>query len=324
MASPNLDELVTTTLRNRSGALSDNVSANNALLFRLKERGKIKPYDGGRTITQELEYAENSAVSRYSGYELLNTTPSDVFTAADFDYKQIAVAVMISGLEQLQNSGKEKIIDLLDARIGNAERTLNNTVSGDIYSNGTAAGGKQIGGLQLLVADSPTSGTVGGINRANWSFWRNQKFQCTSDGGSAASAANIQRFMNTLYNSLVRGNDKPDLIPMDANYYGFYESSLQTIQRVSTSKMADAGFEALKFKGADVVLDGGVDGSCPTNHAYFLNTNYIRLRPHKDRNFVPFGGNRSSANQDAMVKFIGFAGNMTLSNGRLQGVMFQD
>jgi hypothetical protein len=50
MASPNLSEIVTTTLRSRSAKLSDNVSENNALLKRLKARGKLKLIGGGRTI----------------------------------------------------------------------------------------------------------------------------------------------------------------------------------------------------------------------------------------------------------------------------------
>lgn len=106
MASPNLDEIVTTTLRNRTGKLADNVTENNALLKRLKMRGNVKPVSGGRTIVQELEYAENGTFKRYSGYETLNINPSDVLTAAEFNYAQAAVAVSISGLEQLQNSGK--------------------------------------------------------------------------------------------------------------------------------------------------------------------------------------------------------------------------
>jgi hypothetical protein len=92
----------------------------------------------------------------------LNIAPSDVFTAAQYPIAQAAVAVSINGLEMLQNSGKEKMIDLLESRIGNAERTFQNNLSNDAYSNGTADGGKQVGGLQLLVADTPTSGTIGG------------------------------------------------------------------------------------------------------------------------------------------------------------------
>ena len=142
MASPNLNEIVTTTLRNRSGKLADNVTNNNALLSRMKKKGSIKPVSGGRTIVEELEYAQNGTYQRYAGYQVLNIQPSDVFTAAEFDWKQVAVAVTWNGLEiDVQNTGEEQIIDLLEARISNAEKTLRNNLSYDLYSNGTADGG---------------------------------------------------------------------------------------------------------------------------------------------------------------------------------------
>jgi hypothetical protein len=321
--SSTLTEIVTTTLRNRSGKLADNVTKNNALLLRLKKRGKVKPVSGGRTIVQELEYAENGTFKRYSGYESLNISPSDVFTGAEFNYAQAAVAVSISGLEMLQNSGENAIIDLLESRIQNAERTLTNNIALDCYSDGTADGGRQIGGLALLVSKTPTSGTVGGIDRSTTvgSFWRNKAFSSLTNGGAAASAANIQSYMNRLYLQLVRGIDKTDLIVADNNYYRFYLESLQAIQRIQSQEMADAGFDSLKYMGADVVLDGGYGGGSPANTMYFLNTNYIYFRPHADRNFTPLGDDRFAVNQDAMVKLIGFAGNMTLSNGFLQGVL---
>lgn len=165
MATPNTNwsEITTTTLFNRSKKLADNVTKNNALLRRLSQKGKIKPFDGGQAIVQEIEYSENGTYKRYSGYDILNITPSDVFTAAQYPIAQAAAAVSISGLEMLQNSGKEKMIDLLESRIGNAERTMQNNLSNDCYSNGTADGGKQIGGLQLLVADVNNAGVTGGM-----------------------------------------------------------------------------------------------------------------------------------------------------------------
>lgn len=323
MADPNTDfsEIVTTTLRNRSKRLEDNVSKNNALLSRLRKRGKVKPVSGGRTIVQELEYAENGTFKRYSGYEVLNIAPSTVFTAAEYNYAQAAVAVSMSGLEGLQNSGDNAVIDLLESRIGNAERTMTNNIAVDCYSDGTADGGKQIGGLALIVDTTPLTGVVGGIDAANWSFWRNVAYDSTTDGGAAATSANIQSYMNRVYLQLVRGADKPDLIVADNNYYRFYLESLQAIQRVASDEMAQAGFESLKYMGSDVVLDGGYGGGASANRMFFLNTNYIYFRPHKDRNFVPIGGERMAVNQDAMVKLIGFAGNMTTSNRFLQGVL---
>jgi len=321
MADPNLSEIVTTTLRNRTGKLADNVTKNNALLMRLKKRGKVKPVSGGRTIVQELEYAENGTFKRYSGYELLNIAPSTVFTAAEFNYAQAAVAVSISGLEELQNSGENAIIDLLESRIGNAERTLVNNIALDCYSDGTSDGGKQIGGLALLIDLTPATGTVGGIDAATWSFWRNVAYDSTTDGGAAATAANIQSYMNRVYLQLVRGTDKPDLIIAGNEYYRLYLESLQAIQRVTSDEMAQAGFESLKYMGSDVVLDGGYGGGCDTQRMYFINTNYLYFRPHTNRNFAPIGDERMAVNQDAMVKLIGFAGNMTCSNRFLQGVL---
>lgn len=321
MASPNLGEIVTTTLRNRSGVLQDNVTKNNALLARLKQRGRIKTVDGGRTIVEEMDYAENATFMWYSGYDELNVSPSDVITAAEFNYAQAAVAISMSGLEELQNSGKSQIIDLLEGRMENAMRTMSNNISLGCYSDGTGFGGRQIGGLQLLVADNPTTGTIGGINRANWVFFRNQKFSGATDGGAAITSALIQGYMNQLWLRCVRGADKPDLIIADNNYFNLYWSSLQAIQRITSDGQASAGYSSLKYMSADVVFDGAIGGGCPANHMYFLNTDYIKYRPHARRNMVPIGGERLSVNQDAMVKLVGFAGNMTLCNALLQGVL---
>lgn len=320
MASPNLSEIVTTTLYHRSKKLADNVSNNNALLARLEKKGKRKPFSGGRQIMQELEYGENSTFGWYSGYDPLNISPSDVFTAALYDIKQASVAVSISGLEELQNSGDQQMIDLLESRIANAERTMRNQMAAAVYGDGTAGGGKAIGGLQLLVADNG-QGTVGGINAALWNFWRNITFDATTDGGAAATNANIISYMNRLWMQLVRGTDKPDLIVSDNNYYRAYWEALQPQQRFTSAAMAEAGFESLKYQSADVVFDGGVGGACPTNHMYFLNTDFIYMRPHSKREYVPLSPDRFSTNQDAMVKLIGWAGNMTTSGRKFQGVL---
>ncbi len=326
MASPNVSEIASTTLRNRTKQLADNVTDNNALLMKLKQRGNIQTFDGGTLIMEEIFYAENSTYTRYSGYDVLNITPQDVITAAEYNIKQVAVSVSISGLEEIQNSGKERMIDLLGARIENAEDSMMNGLSGDIYSNGTASGGKQIGGLQLLIADSPSSDTVGGINAGTWGFWRNYAFDATTDGGAAVTAANIQTYMNTVSNNLVRGRDRPDLIVTDNNYYNAYLGSLQPIQRITSPEMAGAGFTSLKYFGgggdADVVLDGGIGGNCPTNHMYFINTKYLKWRPYAGRDMTVLGDDRYSVNQDAMVRIIGWAGNMTTRGRKFQGVLF--
>ena len=79
---------------------------HNPILFRLKQKGKVKPFSGGDVILQELSYhdANTMTAQYYSGYETINVQANSPITAARFDIKQAAASVTISGLEMLQNS----------------------------------------------------------------------------------------------------------------------------------------------------------------------------------------------------------------------------
>ena len=326
-ANSAITDIIATTIQSRSGELADNLTNNNALLKRLKSKGNVRPFSGGNVILEEIMYNDpntNNANS-YSGYEVLNIAPDSPISAAQYSITQYADSVTMSGLEMLQNSSKEAIIDLLDGRMQVSEARLINRIGSDIYGDGTGNGGKNITGLAAAIPDDPTTGTYGGINRATWSFWQSKKYSGVSDGGAAVAYTNIQKYMTSLAIQLVRGNDKADLIVADNNYYSLYVQSLQAIQRITSEESAAGGFASLKFYGggtsADVVLDGGVGNACTANHMFFLNTNYIFLRPHKERNFVPIGGERQAINQDAIVKLYGWAGNLTTSNSFLQGVL---
>ena len=340
-ANTAISDIIATNIQSRSGELADNVTNNNALLRRLKERGNVKTFSGGNVILQEIMYNDTTTnnTNSYSGYEVLNVGQNSPISAAQFPIAQYASAVSISGLEMIQNSGKEAIIDLLDGRMQVAEAQLANRISADLYGDGTGNSGKNLIGLAAAVDTASGSGTYGGIDRSTWAFWRNFKFSGSGDGGAAVSASNIQQYMDTIAVSLVRGTDKPDLIVADSNYYRLYLQSLQAIQRISSegSSSAGAGFASLKYYGAgmasDVVLDGGIgspytatgaDGTAGTNAnlMYFLNTKYLHFRPHKDRNFVPIGGERQAVNQDAIVKLIGWAGNLTSSGPQFCGVLY--
>ena len=326
-ANSSVSDIIATTIQSRSGELADNVTNNNPLLLKLKSKGNVRPFSGGNVILEEIMYNDTSTnnTNSYSGFETLNISPNSPISAAQFSIAQYASAVTISGLEMLQNAGKEQIIDLLEGRIKVAEAQLSNRINLDLYGNGTGNGGKNLTGLAAAVADAPGSGTYGGINRATWTFWQNQAFSGVTNGGAAVSAANIQSYMTQLAIRLVRGTDKADLIVADNNYYNLYVNSLQAIQRVTDPEMAGSGFASLKFYGggtsADVVLGGGIGNQQPANRMYFLNTDYIFFRPHKDRNFVPIGGERQSVNQDAIVKLIGWAGNLTTSGAQFNGVL---
>ena len=329
MAFPNISDLVATTIESRSKKIADNVTKNNGLFSRLNQRGNIKTVSGGTIIYEELSFAENGNGGAYSGYDLLPVAAQDVLSAAQFNLKQYAVPVVVSGLEQLQNSGREAMIDLVEKRLEVGESTMVNKLSQDAYGDGTGTGGKVLVGLDLAVPATATASqtsTYGGIDRTTWAFWRSY---CPTGGSQTLpTASTIQGYMNTTWSKLVRGTDRPDLIIMDNNYWSAFMASLQTIQRFTDTSEANLGFPSIKYLGADVILDGGIGGYAYTNaltggSMYFLNTKYFRLRPHKDRNMVPLSPNRRYAiNQDAEVQILAWAGALTCSGAQFQGRVF--
>ena len=112
MASPNatFTGIVTTTLREHPAEITDNVSNHNALYRRLKSKGQIEKLDGGYEIVCPLDYAENATYQRYSGFDSLNISASDVLSAAKYDWVQAAIHVTGSGRELRMNSGKNQIV----------------------------------------------------------------------------------------------------------------------------------------------------------------------------------------------------------------------
>ena len=313
--SPNstYTEIVTTTLAGYSKTMADNVTNNNALLRHIDRNGNKSPATG-RTIVQELEYAVNSTTKWYSGYEVLDTSTSNTFTAAEFNYKQLAGNVVISGLEQVENSGPEQIFNLLKSRIRNLEKSLKNDMATALYADGTGTDSKELGGLQLLVPGT-VGNTVGGINSGTYTFWANQVYDFSTETVTP-SATTIQTAMNTLWLACIRGADRPNVIVADSVYFGYYWASLQTNQRFTSDESASAGFMNLMFMDAPVYYDD----QCPASKMYFLNTDYLFLRYAEGREFVPLG-EKASVNQDALVMPVAWAGNLTVSNRARQGVI---
>jgi hypothetical protein len=315
-ANGTFTELVTTTLRNHKKGIKDNITNRNALLNRMYKKGNYRTEDGGLSIVEPLDYNSNSTYQRYSGWDFLNVAQSDVLSAAEFSWKQIAIHVVASGLELRTNSGDSALEKLVAARIKNAMRTFENNFSSDLYSAGSLT--NQIGGLQAIVADTNTN-TVGGIDANTWTFWRNTVYDFSVDSVTA-SATTIESSMLKLWLQIDRGpSDQPDLIVMSTDYYTFFENSQTSIKRYASAESAQGGFVTLKYKNADVIYDTSATG-IPSTHAYMLNTNYLKLVVHGDADMETME-KKTPINQDGEVIPIIWQGNMTVSNRKLQGVM---
>src|SRR5690554_1560703 len=317
MATPSsvFTEMVSTTLRHSATDVTDNVSAHNALLRKIKAKGKIKTVSGGYEAQEPLEYAENSTYTRYAGYDTLNTNASDVITSAKYDWAQVAIHVTASGRELRQNSGKEAMINLVKTRKSNAMKTAANNFSIDLYSDGSLT--NQIGGLANLIQTNG-QGIVGGINSTTWTFWRN-KFREMA-GTNTFSTSTIQGEFNAMWLPLVRGADKPDLIVASHDIYSVYEASLQQNMRYTSAKEGELGFSSLKYKTADVIFDDNTNFTTTAEKAYFLNTDYLYLVQHKEAQWTA-DDEKKPINQDAVVVPMYWMGYLAATNRALQGVL---
>ena len=304
-ANANFDSLLSTTLANYRSQLTDNVFTARPLTYFLMDKGRIRMLNGGTKIIEPLIYGKNSTVGSYSGYDSLSLTPQEGISAAEYEWKQYAASISISGIEEAKNNGEQEIINLLEAKIMQAEESMRESFNTMFFADGTGNGGKDWNGLGNLVE---ASGTVGGINRATSGneFWRSYE--------ENTSAALTLAQMATAYNSVSVGNDHPDMVLTTQTLFEKYEALLQPQLRYTDTKTADAGFQNLLFKAAPVVYDV----HCTAGIVYFLNSKYLTLVGHSNKWFAQTSFVQPE-DVDARYALIMCYGNFTCRNAAKQG-----
>jgi hypothetical protein len=317
--APQLGQLVATVSEKVIGeSPTDNIFTSQTLLAMMKENGGFKQVDGGRLIELGVIYQENSTFKSYSDLETLDTTRQDFIDCARYEWKEIGGTTVISELEMARAQGEAAKYDLAAAKAQHAKDSLFAVVNRQMWSDGTGNSSKDIGGLKHIVASSPTTGTVGGINRATFSFWRNYQASCAK---TSAAYDNLRGGMRTMYNTISRGgaSETPAVFLSGLTIFGAYEGTLTANERFTSKDSGEGGFatEVIKFKGAKVAYDD----DCPTADAMWgLNFDFLKFYYPRGRWAKVFPA-VTPANQTAeIVKYL-VIGNMGCSASRRQGII---
>lgn len=308
MGNPNFDALLSTTLNNFTPRLEDNIFSARPLVYWLKSKDRIKTRSGGAKIIEPLIYGLNTTAGSYAGYDSIPTTPQDGISAAEYDWKQFAATVAISGIEEAKNRGEAEVIDLLESKIMQTEETITEKLDYMFFADGTGNGSKDWHGLAQIVE---ATGSLGGIADTVTStdaagstvyYWRAKE-------ENTAEVLTIAR-MTTMYNDVSNGNAKPDFVITTQTLFEKYESLLQPQLRFTSPDTADAGFDNLLFKGSTIMYDD----YCTSGVVYFLNSKHLLLTKHSDVWFktTPFV---KPHGQDARYSQILLYGNL-ISNNR--------
>ena len=176
----------------------------------MEKKGLIREAaSGGRTIVEPIMYGSNSSIKFYEGYDTFTPdTASEVVDASEWAWKQLGGFISMSGREKATNSGAAQAVDLYEAKEKHLIANLKNAFAASLFSDGTGTGGKEFGGLRLIVANDPTAaGTVGAIDQVANTWWRNKY-----SAAASTDATNVVGRMNALDIQLQRGADKADII----------------------------------------------------------------------------------------------------------------
>jgi hypothetical protein len=299
---------------------TDNIFNSRALFFALGEDGFKEQADGGSQLEMSLEYATNTTFKSYGELEELDTTRIDVFDAARYQWKISAGTVVWSDLERLRAQVSNRKFDVIAEKLENGKDSLINALNSQMWSNGTGNSSKDIGGLQLLIATDPTTGTVGGINRANFSFWRNIQASGTQ---SSSSFDNLRSSMRSVYAQCSRGgsNEAPTAAITDRTVFLGYQSLLQANERFAKAERprgGDLGWkqDAIQFNGADVFYDE----DAASGNLYFLNPKFLKLVYIKGA-WMKMKDTIEPYNQLAAVQRVFTIANMATNNARRLGVV---
>jgi len=312
--NPDFNSLLSTTLQNYQPTLVDNIFKDLVLLNHLNERGRVRVEEGGTQIVEPLMYAVNDTVATYSGYDAIDLTPQEGISAAEYDWKQMAASIAISGIEEAKNRGTEAIIKLLNAKIMQAEMSLKTTLNEQLY--GSASAGTDFNGLGNIVATQ--NNTVGGID-ANTNTWWNPT-QGTTMGATLAL-----HNMADVYNRASKGSDVPDLIVTNTSLFEKYESLLTNQVRYQDVAKANAGFQNLMFKQTPIVFDLELATDSTDAPMYFLNTKYLKLTGLNGYWFTTTDFmNGTVAGVDARYALVLAYGQLTCSNRQRQGYLTAD
>lgn len=318
-----LRQVLTTAMEDRTKEIQDLVFNSNPVLRILRENDRFKTYNGADIrVPLTIDKLDGQW---FTGYDKLGNQPKELINSAVFTPKNVAVGFSLTGTELLANEGRGKIIDLLDTYMENAESTMQNVMEEAIHGDGTGAGGREMIGFGGAIPIVPTVGVYGGIDRSQVAMWRTGYFKATTDFpdiGATWDVTTAPRILRRIIANRSKGNRKADLIICDVKSYDTVQTSLTAIQRITSANMAKLGFDALELAtpaGTVALLcANGVGTVMPENTIYGIDSQALEMRYHPSRNMVPLfdGDGARPINQDAIVQYLVWNGEMVLKNPR--------
>jgi hypothetical protein len=242
---------------------------SNALVAWMFSNERIEFEDGGKDITNPLTTGRNPNVTSYAYYGSLPVAQTSEFDTVRYGWSRVAGTVIISDQEQDENKGDAMIFKLLKAKMEVLETSIQEKFSTYMFGSGP---GTDPYGLEAAVPDDPTTGTYGGLDRAN-QWWRTSAY----DFAGSLSSTNIEEAFDDVLLDLTMKKDKPSVCIAGRDVYRTYRQAVRDKLVINLSEikkgMVDLGFKGIAHDNVPIIYDE----DCASNKCYFLNDTYLRL-----------------------------------------------
>lgn len=325
----NLDAILASTHARIEKKFQDNLSTKTPMFTKFTAEGGKSLVEGGKELTFPVILANGNAGSYY-GDDVLTVSRPGGLQPLTFDWRQFYSTVTLDGIEEIMNAGESEAASLIEGRMSQAELTTAESFeemlcgdgTGNVGGDGTA---RDWNGLQNLIADDPTTGTIGGLSRATYSKLRNQTYTTAVTAFNTNSAGRIA--MTELWVACKHGSRVPNFAVTTDAIWVLYDISLQQNERFTSvnadKSMVNAGFPSITFMGKTTVVSSQF---CPASHLYMMRVakpktdGGIFMVLSKSRNFK-MGKFIEPVDQDKRVAKVLTAGQLATDAPYLNGVI---
>lgn len=295
--------------------LTDNYNTERPLLKAL--RAKQKDFPGGKQyVTEQIRKSNSSNFQWFRGSQVVTYNKRRNIEQSQFEWGSAHDGFALDEDRLAQNGIKlhegkggnatkaevVQLTNLLDEEIEALDSGFDEKFDQALHLDGTQDS-EAIVGLDSIISLTPTSGTVGGINAATNSWWRNH---AATGVTVTTTTGDVWDKMVTAWRACIRNGGKPDIILCGSTFLdGFRQFMMKTFGRIDYGPMVTKAVEGgtghkegtatgLFFNGVEMLWDptfADLDAAyAPATtwekRCYFINSRHFRLRPMEGQDMV--------------------------------------
>lgn len=270
-----IDNLATTTWYTVRTDIVDQVFKIRPFYNKMVENGRVRSkVPDGTHFEYPVRYAQQDQNIKWFGRgDTFGRGEKESLTRLIFYIKNLGTSIVRFWDDENKNRGRAKLIDYVEEMVWNTRESLTQALADALLTQSTDA--NAITALSTIISTTPTTGTVGGLNRSTNDYLQNNIKDFTNLTTTTSLLDEMTRMVNICSQWAGGGKPTPDLILTTREIYQDYERICRALQNITTSSTirASLGFGELLFKNIEMFWDP----ACPAGCMYFINTGCLEL-----------------------------------------------